>query len=296
MTSHQSIGQALVSPESLISSAESAAESAAANDWLRIEQPAWNDPTADGFYEWVVSSGKELDFDTVSETLAEYNSHCEEDGSLTVEIQIHRSRDDLNYAISASYGELSGTYVHNSSTKKSVTVSKATSIDLKVQVAGSVSASWEGAVYGTDNSVVSPPPAITADGSVLSWGDEKVSGVLRLSYESGYDAYTLTIIPRDSSEYESDDPNGAYQSTVFAVWEGGAPSHEVNLPDMSGYCNGGSSLKVNPDDEDTDTCYDLYVKRHKCTNKLISQELKSVACPEARSEEQEREIAESEGS
>jgi hypothetical protein len=291
MTSHQSIGQALVSPESLVSSTASNES----NDWLRIEQPAWEEAPADGFREWAVASGKELSFDSISESLAEYNSNCEEDGSLTVEIQIHRSRTDLNYSISASYGELSATYVHNSSTQESVTVSKDTSIDLGVQIVGSVSASWEGKVYGADGSVINPSPAIEADGSVLSWGEDEVSGVLRLGYTSEYDAYTLTITPRKAGEYEADDPEGAYQSTIFAVWVGGTESHDVDLPDMSGYCGGGSNLNVNPDDPDSATCYDLYVKRHKCTNEIISKELKSVACPEALSEEQEREMAESSG-
>lgn len=280
MTSHQSIGQTLVSPESIVSDS---------GDWLRIEQPDWEEAPAGGFFAWVVATGKSMSLESISEYFAEYNSHCEEDGCLTVEIQIHRSRTDLNYSISSSFGELSDTYIHQGSVQKSVTVSTATSIDLEVQVVGSVLASWEGAVYGTDGSVVSPPPAIAADGCVLSWGKDEVSGVLRLSYTEEHDAYTLTITPRESGEYEGDDPDGAYQSTLFAVWAGGAESHDVTLPDMSGYCGGGVSGIVDLEDPDADTCYDLYVERHKCTNEIISQELRPVACPDENQASEEAE-------
>ena len=247
-------------------------------DWLRIEQPEWPEASGAGFAAWLVTEGKGLSIASYAEYYSQYNSHCEGDGSLTVEIQIHRSRPDLPYAASASYGELSEKYIHQASFKQSRTVSRAKSIDLEVEVVGIVSAAWEGPLFGIDGVEISPPPPITVAGSELSWGVE-LSGVLRLDYTEEHDAYTLTITPREAGDFEADDPEGAYQSTVFAVWAGGVESHDVDLPDMDGYCGGGSRVIINPDDPDDGKCVRHHILVDPCDGSVIKEWDEQISCP-----------------
>lgn len=248
-------------------------------DWLRIEQPEWKDPPSGGFLAWVVASGRGLSIATYAEYASEYYSHCEKDGELTVEIQIHRSRPDLPYSISTSYGELSEKYIHHANFKRSQTVSMAKSLDLKAQIVGQVSAVWEGAVFDLNGMTVSPPPPISVSGSVLSWGED-VSGVLRLSYTEEHDAYTLAITPREPGEYEVGSLENAYESTVFAVWAGGAETHDVDLPDMDGYCGGGSRTFIDQDDPDKEKCVRHNILVDACTLEVIREWDDQIACPE----------------
>lgn len=267
---HQNIGMSLVSPESLLTRLD---------DWLEIEQKPWPEKPDGGFIAWAFANGKEL---TPANGLIYYNqfkSHCLEDGSCEVELWIHKSRTDLNYAITASYGELGERKVSTGEKVYSENISKTDHLDLERQIVGTVSAAWEGKVVAEDLSYIEPPPKITQDGSLLTWG-VICSGTLRLKFTEEHDAYVLTIAPRPAGEFDPQDISTAYQSTVTAVFEGGDPVvHEVDLPAMEGHCNGGDSSSVDPDDEDG-ACYDLYVKKHECTGKKISQELVRVPCPE----------------
>lgn len=283
MANNESIGQTLVSPESLASSTDTSESS----DWLTLTQVDWESVSSDGFSAWAQEKGKTLSFDRYAEYYEQYASQCSENGDLEVEIQVRRSRDDLQYAISASYGTLSSKVLDTDDFSESVSVEGESSIDLEASLLGMLHASWEGAVYDGDGGQIVPTPTIENDGAVVSfWKNGAlivVYGTLRLSYTEQYDTYILTIAPRDEGTYDADDLSTAYQSTVNAVYSGGVASLEISLPDMTGYCDGGSNLIVDPDDDDPDggdQCYDLYVTRHKCTNEIISQELVAVSCPE----------------
>jgi hypothetical protein len=264
-------------------------DAGSSGDWLRIEQPEWPEAPAGGFFAWMSQQGKGYSLVTLHEYFAIYASHCEGDGSLTVEIQVHRSRPDLAYKAHASYGELSAKYIHQGTHKKSVTVEQADSLDLEVQLVGTVSAFWESVVFDASGSEVFPHPPISVNGSVLSWGGMKVSGVLRLAYTEEHDAYTLTIAPRPAGEYEANDRDGAYQSTVFAVWAGGVESHDVDLPDMSGSCAFGESLIINPDDPDDpddEQCVRHNILVDACTKEIIREWDEAIPCPENDEDEQ----------
>jgi len=276
MSKNQNIGLTLVSPESLILESE---------DWLEIVQPEWPEPPDGGFLGWLLQTGKGLTLATVQEYFGQYKSHCADDGSCEIEIQVHRSRPDLDYAITASYGDLSEKFLHTGEHIYSMDVDQTDSIDLEREIVGGVSASWEGEVIAEDLSFINPKPAISQDGSVLSWG-VVCTGTLRLKYAEEHDTYILTIVPRTGADVDPNDLETAYQSTVTALYAGGRPvRHEVDLPDMTGYCNGGSSAIIDPDDPDEGGCYDLYIKRHKCTGEEISRKLVSVPCPPDEEEE-----------
>jgi len=269
MAKNQHLGLTLVSPLSLVSESD---------DWLEIEQPPWPEKPAGGFAAWAAALGKELTAANGLEYQEQYRSHCLEDGLLEVELWVHLSRPDLAYAITASHGLLSeksrdiGEHVY------SETVRWQSSLDLGREIAGKVSARWEGGVIGRDLAFIAPPPVITQTGSVLDWG-VVCTGTLRLKYTEEHDTYFLTITPRTGEDVDPDDLSSAYSSTVTAVFAGGEPVvHEVELPEMKGFC-GGSKVSVDPDDEEGD-CYDLYIKYHKCTGEEISRELVRVACPE----------------
>lgn len=86
-----------------------------------------------------------------------------------------------------------------------------------------------------------------------------------------------------SSYYESNDLESAYASTVRAIWDGGFYSLDVEIPKdkLSPNCDPlndtFASTSVDSGEEGGD-CYDLYVVRDKCTNEIISKELRSVPC------------------
>jgi len=275
---NQHIGLTLVSPESLESESD---------DWLEIEQPEWPEAPEGGFLAWIVQTGKQMTLANIQEYFAKYKSHCSEDGSLEVELWVHLSRPDLAYAITASYGELSQRFQADAAEHTySITVEQTDHLDLERQIAGQIKAVWEGGVIGEDLGFITPKPTITQEGSVLSWG-VICTGTLRLSYAEEHDTYFLKIKPRTGDDVDPNDLDTAYQSTVIAVYKGGAPvTHEVELPDMSGNCSGGGSVSVDPDDEEGD-CYDLYIKYHKCTGEEISRELVRVACPPPEENEEE---------
>ena len=269
MAKNQHIGLTLVSPESLASESD---------DWLEIEQPEWPEAPEGGFLAWIVQTGKQMTLANIQEYFAKYKSHCSEDGSLEVELWVHLSRPDLAYAITASYGELSEKFQASGEHTYSLTVEQTDHVDLERQITGEIKRSWEGGVIGEDLSFITPPPEISQDGSVLSWG-VICTGTLRLSYTEEHDTYFLMIVPRTGEDVDPNVLDTAYQSTVTAVYKGGAPvTHEVELPDMTGYCGGGGSTSIDPDDEEGD-CYDLYIKYHKCTGKEIIRKLVQVACP-----------------
>lgn len=90
-----------------------------------------------------------------------------------------------------------------------------------------------------------------------------------------------------SGYYESGDLEGAYASSVVATWNGGFDDLEITIQedDLNSNCDPsslGSSTVVGDDgEEDEDTnCYDLYVVRDKCTNEIVSEELRPVPCAE----------------
>jgi len=193
MVDNRSISQTLVSPASLIDDSTDGSTSGENNDWLTITQPPWEEPPAGGFAAWAQEQELSVSIETLGEYTERYNSQCSEDGHLDVEIQVRKSRPDLDYTISASYGELSTEIDEYDENAKSVEVKEESSIDLNTELFGKLFAKWEGPVYGPDNTQIVPAPDIEDDKSVLSFlvdGEEvEVSGTLRLSYTEKYDLY-----------------------------------------------------------------------------------------------------------
>ena len=247
-------------------------------DWLRIEQADYEKPTSDGFGNWLSLNGRGYSIDTLMDNWSQYQSQCEDDGSLTVEIRVFKSRPDLQYDAHVSYGALSDRYVHEEKHQESKAVQQANRLDLQVQIVGAISASWEGVVFDTSGGMIVPPPEIVVSNSVLYFGEDEVSGVVRLSYTEEHDAYTLTITPRPADQFEADNPEGAYQSTFFATWAGGVESQDVNLPDNLNSCN--YSVKVTSGGQDKEKCVRHNILVDPCTMAVIKEWDEQIACPE----------------
>jgi len=257
------------------------------NDWLRLQQVPYEKPPASGFGSYVDSLARGLAIVTMADLLAKYNSACEENGCLEIEIQVHKSRADLHYTITASYGTLSQQHVNNSTQTKSITVRGEDSINLDHVPTGSVSAEWEGNVIGANGSILNPKPEITVDGLTLSFG-QKVVGTIRISYGESHDTYILTIEPRAADAANSDDAESTYQSTVVAVWDGGIEVLEISLPGGldDGNCQGGGNSIVAINDDDEEKCIRLIEVRDPCTEELTSSREEEIDCPEEESEEE----------
>jgi len=250
-------------------------------DWLRIEQPEWREPSDADFAAWLKTEGKGNSIETLLLYWAQFKSFCVADGVLEVELQIHRSRADLPYTLTASYGVLSGRFIHQTEHTLSRGVSMAEYLDLEVQVVGLASVAWEGQVVAEDGSII-PPPPILQQGSLLTWGGIKVAGVLRLRYTEQHDAYILEITPRAAADSDPNDDKSAYQSTVMAIWGAGeVETHDVELPDMSGYCGGANvSVIINPDDPDDGQCVRHNILVDPCTQEVIREWDEAIPCPE----------------
>jgi len=249
------------------------------DDWLKIVQPEWGKPPEGGFLGWINQNNYKLTIDRLGFYYRTYMHKCEDDGTLEVELQVHKSRVDLEYKFSCSYGELSDRVLDQTAEhKKSIVVEMKDSVDLEAEIQPGFSATWEGPVYDLMAEEMVVKPEITATGSILSFG-QKVAGVLRLNYTEAHDTYYLTLTPREDEEIEDGDQASGYQSTAMAVWAGNVVTHDIDLPDMTGGCSG-VGVHVNPDDPESEKCYDLYVVRHKCTGEIISEDLQQVPCPE----------------
>lgn len=257
------------------------ASAGTSGDWLRLEQEDEDEAPAGGFLEWIAMEGKRPTIENYLQYYDLYESSCDEDGVLEIGLRVAKSRADLAYSMSASHGTLEGGAASSSSVKTSLTVSQQSSLDLGSRPADGVSATWEGDVYAVDGSTISPPPTISVDGSTLSWG-VVCSGVIRVSYSSVYDAWTLTIEARSTEEYEEDDVSSAYQSTVFAAWAGGIESLEISLPDMGGYCGGTSVSTGSGDDGDPDgeQCYKHVILVDPCTGEELNSWDEVMLCPD----------------
>lgn len=268
MTAHQSLGLTLVSPESITDT----------SDRLWIVQPEWPEAQDSGFIAWVRALGIGMSINNIGSLLSRYKSHCgDADGSLEVEIQIHRSRPNLDYVATASYGDLAAGVLQLVDIKQSVTFDGKSEVDMERLFVGQVSAVWEGPVYDLAGGLVSPPPSVRVDGSKLVTGLEVV-GSLRISATIEYYLHILTIMPRPEGDYDPADRDTAYQSTVMAIYSGKVETHDVDLPDMTGNCQGGVAGKANPDDGDGG-CVRLVKVAHPCSGQVVEQWTEKIPCP-----------------
>lgn len=251
------------------------------SDWLHLTQVPYQKPSMNGtgFIDWVNDHKYGFSLGSVLQLAGQYQSACEDDGCLTVELQVRRSRANLSYTLKATYGELSSKMVHSTGRQESVTVSQTDELDLETNIVGSVTAEWEGDVIGVDGSVLTPPPVITQEGSLLTWPVVVYAGVIRLSYGESYDTYTLTITPRGAGDYEADNREGAYHSTVFALWGGGIETLEIDIPEMEGNC-GNSTIIKPPDEGEGEGCFRRNILVDPCTKEVLDEWLEQMACPE----------------
>lgn len=258
------------------------------DDWIEIEQI---DREVSG-RDWLTTWLKENPPSTTSHSLdtaisringmhAAWAASCSDDDCIEIELEVHKSRTDLDYDLTASYGELSEKFKAPKDKIETVEIDGDESYTLKTEVNGAITAEWEGDVVGEMTEgvtqILDQPPAIIQDGQTLNFG-RRVWGTLSLKYTASPDTWFLTLEPREAGDYDQEDPESAYASTVRAVWAGEPVSHEVDIPTIDTAC-GGSSVVIDPDDPNAGRCYDLKVTRHKCTNDIISEELVQVPCP-----------------
>lgn len=254
------------------------------DDWIKIVQPDEPDKPASGFADWLTENNKGLTLGNIQEYFSQYNSQCNEDGSVRIELQVHRSRADLEYTLITSYGVLEGPYQNEEQVKTTVEVEGETSYVIQRELAGGVKWSWDGPVV-VGNSIAQAVPQVVQQGQILGFGDKEVSGTLRLEYTQSPETWFLVLMPREQTEYDADDPEGAYKATVRAVWAGEPVSHEVDLPDMEGNClHWGTQGSVNPedpddpDDPDGEKCYIRKLLLDPCTYEKESDRLVQTPC------------------
>lgn len=116
---------------------------------------------------------------------------------------MHKSRPDLDYSISASFGELSpSAEVVEGSKNESHTIRGTDYLELDIIPTTVPNAIWEGKVYNVKGEVISNPEVeYNERTNRLTW-NEPVIGVLRVEFDSSYDLYTLVLIPRTNSDVE----------------------------------------------------------------------------------------------
>lgn len=245
-------------------------------DFLRLAQAPWLEPPDGGFLEWMNDNDKGLSLVSLQEYWSTYKSFCGDDQSLEIEIYVYRNKVDLPYSINASYGELAEGAVGEASRTVYENIQEGNSLDLGVDVNGMVAAAWEGDVFDASGSTVTPP-TITANGGQLSW-DGEVIGTVKAQFNEVRTVHILTISPRDAADIDPEDPESAYASTVRAFWAGGVEELEVELPDMSGNCGGGSEAVV--DDGDDEGCVRKTYVVDPCTFEVKSTRTESIPCPE----------------
>lgn len=249
------------------------------DDWLNLEQVEFTEATSAGFLAWVQEKKFKLTVSNSFSLLEQFKSHCNDEGCLEVQIKVHKSRPDLDYNIFPTYGELSAKFVHTETHTKSITVMMETSTSLD-QIISSATAVWEGPVLDITGAVITPP-TVSWHGEKLSWA-RKVAGVLRVTWTESHDAYVLTLKPREEGNYDPENLDTAYESTVFAVHGASVEHLEIDLPDLSGNCQGGVSHNVRPkDDDDKEKCVRLVVIVDPCSGEVKDQYEEPMACPEA---------------
>lgn len=204
---------------------------------------------------------------------------CDLDKALVVEIEVMISRDDLNYDLQASYGELSGKSAVTKTKNDPVEISGESSYQLKYRVDGKVSAEWDGEVVGM-NGVIPGKVPITQNGQVLDFG-QRVWGTLQISYDHTPDIYTLVIRPRPEGSYDDNDLEGAYRSTIRAIWDGDPEIFEVKLPsDMTNNCDPRTTVKINPDDPEALNCKERRLLVDPCDlTKPPKETITPIVCP-----------------
>lgn len=264
-------------------------EETTTDDWVKISQPPWPEEPDGGMLAWFIQEG--VDFTAVTTNdIADYFEAfnlCNDDGELEIPIHVTRSSDNIKYTMSASHGKFKNQVVQGSgATVTTYLVEDESSYDLGV-VPDSGSFSWEGDIFNSDNEVMDSPPSIEQDGSILTWGGESVTGTIAVDYSSRYNLHTLILTARDEGDYDPADPMSAYASNVYATWEHGVETHEVDLPSLSETGCLAGSAGSSSDDPSSDKCYDLYEERDKCTDELLSEELVEVTCPDDDEDEEE---------
>lgn len=255
--------------------------SATSDDWLKLEQVEFTAENSAGFMNWIEEKKYGLTLYNAFQLLESYKSHCTDEGCIEAQIKVHKSRQDLAYTIFPTYGELSERFVHTETHTKNITVMMESSASIE-QMISSAKAVWEGPVLDQTGAVISPP-AVSWSGDTLSWGI-KVAGTLRVTWTETHDAYVLTLKPREEGNYDPEDLDTAYESTIFATYGTDVENLEIDLPDLSGNCKGGvsfSSGSGDDDDDEDEECVRHVVVVDPCTGEIKDEYDESMACPEA---------------
>ena len=130
-------------------------------DWLTLSQTPFVNAPAGGFGKWLTDNGKELTTATYAEYFDQYGSKCAEDGTLSVTIEVRKSRPALAYKIIASYGTLTAGSRTETTESKSISVENATEASLSAYVEGNGNeAVWEGPVFDEKGVQYDTPPTI----------------------------------------------------------------------------------------------------------------------------------------
>lgn len=247
-------------------------------DSVRLEQAEFEGGLLT-YQDWLQDNGRGASIDSAIEYQEQKASICADDGHIDITIHAYPSRPDLEYRMEATYGELTQGASETSANVDRVRISYDTSYTVSGTLEGAVSARWDGPVFGEGGIRIEPPPTIEIDGGEITWGGESVLGTLALSYGLQRDVWVLTLFPRDEGEYDGDDNEDAYASTVTAFWGStGYTELDVEIPDLDGYCITGGGLVVN--DGDDERCYDRRLVVDPCTGEVLSDQVVEVACPE----------------
>lgn len=249
--------------------------SVSSDDYLRLEQAPWLEAPDGGFLEWMTDNDLGLSLETLQEYWSTYKSFCGDDQVLEIEIYVYRSRIDLPYTLTASYGELSEGAVGSAPRTVYENIGMASSHQLDVETDSGITASWQGEVFDNSGTSIAAPVINQLD-NTLSWSEEVV-GTLQLQYDEVRTVHILTITPRDNEDIDPENPDSAYESVVRAFWAGDYQELEVELPDMSGSCGGAGNTSSSGDEEQ---CVRKRIVVDPCTLEVKSTTTEAMVCPE----------------
>lgn len=259
------------------------------DDWIEIEQVGDVGGKSDWMTKWLsenpVTSGSTTTLDAVIGRINSMHNYwsdsCGDDDCIEVELEVHKSRDDLDYDLVASYGELSAKSKSPKQKIERIEIDGEESYTLKTEAQGQISAEWDAGAVGEISEGVTQalasPPVPVQDGQTLSFG-RRMWGTLMLKYTASPDTFFLTLVPREEGEFDPEEPKSAYASTVRAVWAGEPVKKEIDVPDIDTSCPG-ARVVINPDDPNQKRCWKWKIRKQRCRPDAEPEDLGVVQIP-----------------
>lgn len=177
------------------------------------------------------------------------NSCGGSDGLFIATVYAYLYQQNLNYFIDTSYGAIGERAAEDITFLEGIQLSLKDTIDFSYPNEGIISTEWVGPVYNSLGETVQRP-SFTANNRSITFS-EKVYGYLKVRYNITRHRYSVTVYGRNIEDAAINEDK--YNSTVYAVWDGGINWIQLESPygfeDFDGECGNGVILDVTPDDD-----------------------------------------------